>query len=675
MHNDPFIDRQLGDFIIRERIGQGGMATVYRAYQPSVNRDVALKIIPLKEEDHQNELFRRRFNKEAELVASLEHIHILPVYDYGITPEAAFLAMRLLRGGTLSDLLRHGPLKFDQAAHLFRQFASGLAHAHQHNVVHRDLKPSNIMLDDAGNAMLTDFGLAKLIGDSLEITQAGTIIGTPAYMAPEQLRAQPFDHRADIYSAGVVLYHMLTGRAPFGGPTSDLVTTIYQHLEEPPPSPRGFNPAILPDAEVVILRALHKAPEDRFQSMRDMADALDHALGRPGSGEHSIEVVDKTHPPLIHSTSSPDSNPSTPRTISVTITLKSLRRSILIGVGLMVLLVMILGLVIVMSGPDDDKNDDTLPAPTVILGEQGKAEEAIPTEAEIERAQRKLGADGFIAYIACTLSTEYHVTQAREMGDFAAAYELAYRIYDSNADAYSQLTQIEKARADGAKALIICPLDPTLLDRPMQSVQQAGIPLVFMHSDIPSYGGVLLAGDDYEMGLKAGRFGGQVIAQERDGQANVILLGYPDLPILVTRADGLEAGLKEFAPEANVIGRYLGGTREFGEKSVRDLLEDGVKFDAILSINDAGALGAIAALEDAGIEPDQVIISSVDAEEPAKEYIREGYYMRGSVEINRELFSRTGVNAMVKLLGGGLLPEIFLISPGEVVTAETLAAE
>jgi ribose transport system substrate-binding protein len=160
-----------------------------------------------------------------------------------------------------------------------------------------------------------------------------------------------------------------------------------------------------------------------------------------------------------------------------------------------------------------------------------------------------------------------------------------------------------------------------------------------------------------------------------NGKAEVIILDYPDLPIIVTRAKGLEDGLREYAPEAHVIGRYKGGTREFAEASVDRLIKQGVTFNVILSINDAGSFGAIAAMEKAQIAPDSVIISSVDAEALARDYIRKGYFMRGSVAIDREEFSRTAINVMVKLLAGSTLPETFVVPPGDVLTRDALAAQ
>jgi ABC-type sugar transport system substrate-binding protein len=184
-----------------------------------------------------------------------------------------------------------------------------------------------------------------------------------------------------------------------------------------------------------------------------------------------------------------------------------------------------------------------------------------------------------------------------------------------------------------------------------------------------------MGADDYLLGLRPGQFAGRLIRDELDGRAEVILLDYPDLPQIVRRADGLEDGLLEFAPDAHIVGRFKGATADFAYESVSELLEDGVIFNVIVSINDAGSFGAIDALDDADYEPDQVIVVSVDAEELAKEYIREEYFMHGSVALDRSQQTQAATNSMIKLLAGGTLPEIILTAPGDMVTRETLAAE
>ncbi len=656
MQPDVLIGRQLGDYHIEARIGRGGMAKIYRAYQPSVQRHVAIKIISTDVADEQDlKTFHERFAREAQVVASLEHTHILPIYDYGLVDETAYLVMRLMSGGSLSDMVMEGPLPQERAAEIFSQVARGLAYAHSKGIIHRDLKPANILFSSTGDAYLTDFGLAKWIEGSPILTQSGKIVGTPAYMAPEQLRGDPIDQRADIYSMGIILYQMLTGELPFDSDSGDVVSIMYQHLEKQPPSPRDINPEISPTVEAVILKALEKHPVHRYSSILQMADELDAALGRrlaskPGDMSPTPVVIFKDTVQQAQQ--------------------RARRRWIIGGAAAIIALV----LVVVAALALTHSQTLSIPPPTIQAGVVAPASEVIPTEQEVARAQQALG-DGLIAYITCNQSSEYHATQAREMGDFASSYGLAYRVYDSDTSSYNQLTQIERARTDGARALIICPLDPDLLDEPLRAVQNAGMPLVILSGNLQSYGGVLLVGDEYQMGYKAGQLAGQIIAEEMNGEANVILLDYPDLPYIVTRADGMEEGVLSEAPQANIVGRYRGATPEFGEASVAELLRSDVDFNVIVSINDAGAFGAIRALEAFNIAPEDVIITSIDAEQLARRYISDDYYMRGSVEVGREQFSRAAIHAMVRLLAGGTLPERILVPPGDIVTAETEASE
>jgi ABC-type sugar transport system substrate-binding protein/tRNA A-37 threonylcarbamoyl transferase component Bud32 len=640
--------KHIKDFVIQERIGRGGMAEVYRAYQPSVNRDVAVKIIRINEA-FEDEAFVRRFAHEAEVIAKLEHIHILPIYAYGVEGNLAYLVMRLLRGGSLSDLLHNGPLPLERAAELFNQFAQGLAYAHSKGVIHRDLKPSNIMLDDAGNAYLTDFGLAKLVSGDLELTKTGNIVGTPAYMSPEQLRGERLDQRSDVYSLGVILYHMLTGEAPFQTSDTDLVSIIYKHLEKQPLPPSKVNQNIPPTVEAVVLKALSKKAEDRFQTVDEMSRALKAAMGLSSSTESAVK-------PAVVVTPLSQTKVEQP----------AKRKWWLVGAaGLVVVSLAIVLLLLVLP------KATVLPKPMVLAGEQARAEDIIPKAESLRVAQGHFANSGFVAFIACNQTSEYHTAQGREMGDFFAEVEIPYRIYDSNNDKGTQITQIEKARADGAKGLIVCMLDPGVLDSTLKSVEQAGMPLVLFNPGEVHYGGVTIEGDNYLMGLEPGREAGRFIRDVMGGEADVIILDYPDLPIIVQRADGLEDGVKEFAPEVNIIGRYTGGIRDVGKVSVKALLDEGITFDVILSINDAGSFGAVDALAEAGISASEVSIFSVDAEALAREYIQDGYYMRGSLDVDRTGFSQAGVNVMVDLLGGQAVAETVLVPPGEWVTAES----
>lgn len=668
MQIDQLIGRQIEDYLIEERIGRGGMSVVYRATQLSMRRPVALKVITLDSAMDNPEEFKARFAREAELVATLEHLHIMPVYDYGIIgSDMAYLAMRLLRGGTLAQVIAGTPLPFDRTLHIFRQVASGLDYAHQRGVIHRDLKPSNILFDDLQNAYLADFGLARLVQSSQQITQSGSVVGTPMYMSPEQLRGEPIDHRSDIYGMGVLLYHMLAGAPPFTSQDGNLVAIIYQHLEHMPRPLREYNPQVPEVVESVVLTALAKQPADRFNSVGAMAVALQTAL------ERTITTLPDTTPVVPHTPPFalrlPTTSPLPPMPASTTIAPRSpLRNPTLMGGVVLFTIVFLAALALLLA----QQRASNLPSVGVVsAGEIASAESITPTTDQIAMAQARLGEDGFIAYITCNTTSEYHATQTREMGDMAQAYGLRYRTYDSNTDKSRQIPLIERARLDGATGLIICPLDPPLLDETLTAIDAANVPLVLMNGSMNSHGGVLVAGDEYGIGLTAGRAAGELLGEAGQELARVVILDYPDLEQIIVRANGLEDGVRELLPNVQIVGRYLGATQDNAYNTVRRLIEDGVQFDAILSINDAGSIGAIRALDEAGISPDDMIITSIDADATARAYIREGYYLRASVDVGRAQFSRAAVDSMVRLLAGGIMPETVLAEPGDLYTGET----
>ncbi len=289
------IGKRLGQYEILDIIGRGGMATVYRAHQPSMDRDVAVKVI--SGELSSNPDFIARFEYEARLIAHLQHAHILPVYDFGREDQILYLAMRLVDGGSLDQRLRQGPLPLTDVGRLFPQIASALTYAHNEGVVHRDLKPNNILLDKSGNPYLTDFGIAKLVQSSVAMTATGTVMGTPSYMSPEQWRGGTLDARADIYALGVMLYEMLTGKLPFIGETPFVL--MYKHFDEVPPFVTTVNPGVPQSVDMVIHRAMAKDPADRYSSADEMAEDLAGVL----AGQAPITIKRK---PSDGSTSQPD---------------------------------------------------------------------------------------------------------------------------------------------------------------------------------------------------------------------------------------------------------------------------------------------------------------------------------------------------------------------------------
>ena len=267
--------RAIRGFQLGELIGNGGFGVVYKAVQTAVEREVAVKIILPKYANHPG--FIRRFETEAQTVARLEHPYIVPLYDYWREPNAAYLIMRLLRGGSLEDYLKGGPLPLEQVHQFTQQIGQALYIAHRAGIVHRDIKPANILLDEDNNVYLADFGIAKDVvivnGNQTEI---GGMIGSPAYISPEQIRAEPVKPQADIYCLGIMLFELLTGRKPFVGPTP--VAYIQQHLQEALPSLLTSSPDLPIPLDQVIQRATAKNPADRYPDILALLDDFQQAI-------------------------------------------------------------------------------------------------------------------------------------------------------------------------------------------------------------------------------------------------------------------------------------------------------------------------------------------------------------------------------------------------------------
>jgi serine/threonine protein kinase/predicted ATPase len=292
------IPTKIGPYEIRAEIGQGGMAIVYRAYQSAADRDVAIKLM---RNDIQGDDLRQRFQREARLIARLEHPHILPIYDVDAKHEPPYIVMRYADGGTLRDLLEKGMLHFDRIIHLMQEIASALDYAHEKGIIHRDIKPSNILLDQQGNILVSDFGIARVMHsfemNALELTQAGSIIGTPGYMAPEQgLNTKQLTTQADIYALGVVFFEMITGQMPYTADNN--LGLIFKHAHDPIPSATSLNPGLPPAIDAVIARTMAKDPARRFLNCTAFASAITEILGerktptgrKKSTGEQAFET-------------------------------------------------------------------------------------------------------------------------------------------------------------------------------------------------------------------------------------------------------------------------------------------------------------------------------------------------------------------------------------------------
>ena len=272
----------IGTYEIGDVIGRGGMAVVYRAYQPQLERWVAVKI--LQTAGASSEEFLARFRREARAIAALRHPNILTIYDYGEVEGIAYIVMEYVPGGTLKARLTGQPMEWPDVAKLVIPVGRALAYAHSQGIVHRDVKPANILLPRPDWPLLADFGLVKLAHHQQGITRPGMSIGTPSYLSPEQAAGEDIDHRSDIYGLGIVLYELLTGHIPFEAQSP--IDMMFRRLQEPPAPPRSLNPRITVQLETVILQALARDKAARHPTMEAMVNDLARqpgATGRPVS--------------------------------------------------------------------------------------------------------------------------------------------------------------------------------------------------------------------------------------------------------------------------------------------------------------------------------------------------------------------------------------------------------
>ncbi|MDX1437386.1 MAG: protein kinase, partial [Anaerolineales bacterium] len=275
-----------GRYRLHEAIGQGGMASVYKALDSVNDRFVAVKVLSPAMAHHPQ--FSQRFRREARVVMQLKHRYILPVLDVGEKDGYAYIVMPYMEAGSLAERLVKGPLTPGEAGRLISQVSSALDYAHQNGIVHRDIKPPNIMLDQKGNAFLADFGLAHLHNTSVSLT-GSAIIGTPAYISPEQSLGRKVTARSDQYSLGIVLYQLATGKVPYNGETP--IAILLKHVNEQMPNPRSINPSVPETVENVIIKATAKEPEDRFESVAEMNEVFQAALAYAVDPENNPEPL------------------------------------------------------------------------------------------------------------------------------------------------------------------------------------------------------------------------------------------------------------------------------------------------------------------------------------------------------------------------------------------------
>ena len=339
MSLEPTRSRQLGKYELQTRLGRGGMAEVWKAFDPQLHRHVAIKLMLTELKNDPD--FLIRFEREARLVASLDHPNIVRIHDFQISqpPESEtptpYMVMDYVKGQTLSDYINSTSRKgnipsWSDIVYLFSVTSRALDYAHQKGMVHRDIKPANILLDQRlptihimGEPILTDFGVARMQGMQTG-TVLGSLVGTPMYIAPEQALGEKGDRRCDLYSLGIILYEMTTGITPFRADTA--LAIIMQHIHEIPTPPALINPQIPPAVSAIILKSIAKSPEERYSSATDMTMALAQALNIPLPGRPSSSVSNPGYnTPHTAAPSFPISSPGTPGAVSPNIGYNTVR--------------------------------------------------------------------------------------------------------------------------------------------------------------------------------------------------------------------------------------------------------------------------------------------------------------------------------------------------------------
>ncbi|MBC7263493.1 MAG: sugar ABC transporter substrate-binding protein [Chloroflexi bacterium] len=308
--------------------------------------------------------------------------------------------------------------------------------------------------------------------------------------------------------------------------------------------------------------------------------------------------------------------------------------------------------------------------PTILTDRMGTADDLVVTPEEIAAAKAHLG-DSFVGIIPCTMATEYHFTVADAARKALEGYGLKVQLVDPEAKSEKQITAIENFAAAGAKVIVICVLDPKVIESALKEAAAKGIFTVQYAGRESAYNGIGISIEDSDLGYAAGEYAGKLIKEEMGGKAIVAILDYPDLPNVVIRADNIEKALFEQAPEATIVGRYLGGIQEYGLKSMETALQAHPDINVVVSINDAGAYGALQALEAAGKDPQKTIIVGIDAEKMALDLIKQGGMYRGTVDTQPARTGEMVAQGVVKLLAGGTVPRDIKV-PVKVITRADL---
>ncbi len=665
---DVLTGRTFGEFVILEPLARGSAGMVYRAHQPSMNRDVALKVIDLYLDVTLTENFAPRFDQEAELIARLEHLHVLPVYAYGIVDDRyAFLAMRLMTGGTLADHIREGALPPEKIVQIFSQIGAALDYAHSHDVIHGDIKASNILLDHLGNAYLSDFGLARTLTIAQDPSQHDIMVGTPAYVSPEAIQHQKVDHRADLYSLGIVLFEILTGRLPYEMNGQGIAGLLQQHVQEPIPSIKLFNSELPSNIDLVMAKAIAKKPQDRYRTASEMVNELSVVLDVRGNSYFLG------------------------RWFYLPTTEGEKRGANWLQFALMALIVFIAVLVVVwlrqnsftpiihtpVINTDSTAEEPThLPRFTMMDEASGEITSVLPSQEDFEFVYNWLSASGdirFVAMISCNLNSATQAQRAREMADIARQNDISLRIYDTSNDPMVTQSLIRTVLQEGAQGFILCPFPENQLQPALSLLEQNNIPVVFNGMSDSTYG-VKIDFQNHLIGRQLAEFAVEVATEEFNSFASILYVGPSGTAFSDLRYEAFNQRLREISPESRVA-LYLNST---GQQQTYETLNlflqerprflDGV--NVIIATNDDIALGIVSTLERLNISPQRMPILSVNGEASVVSLVNSEHYLRGTLAVDNEEAASAPYFSLISLMAGHVVPEIITTSPSTWLTTE-----
>lgn len=698
MPTDTLIGRTIGQYEIRELLGEGGMARVYRARQSSLNRDVAVKVVYTN--ITQDQTFAERFIQETELIAGLQHLHIVPVHDYKVTEDGiAYLTMRHLKGGNLAEKIRReGQLPLGDIARLLAQIAGALDYAHGQNVIHRDMKPSNILLDERGNAYLADFGLARIVEDDERVkknlTATGVFLGTPSYISPEQVEVGRASMASDLYSLGIILYEMIAGRPPF---IADSVFRLMQaHISEKPPKITSLRPNLPDELNELLTKALAKNPDERFESATALSDSFNRVIQSSVDTQPLPGTIPTTDSKIAFPVTPIPANEDSPTATALNIGAANTysradgkvdnkvtdlpsaskqpaaKRRItwkVAAVGAAV----ILGFLIIGAAVNEQRRSIVVPTVDNSLRPvSGDSSTVIPTEAEIAAARFVLSSkSSFVGAVACSLETDFHASLMRGARVRATELGLPFRLEDADNDKARQSAMVNKLVAEGASIIFACVLDEQSLESALRAASEAGVLVVTSSNASFGQNSAAFTLPPERMGEIVGGYAAEVINAEMSGKATVAILTYSPLPSTVARASAMVDTLMKNAPNVTIIGTYEGGLPQNGKSSIAVALKEHPGIDIILSINDAGAYGAIEALVEAGRATDSVRIFSVDAEPEARRLIERGEYFRASLALDPAGIGKLAIDAGVRWMAGVAIPMTVNVD-GVLITRESL---